>query len=368
MRILITVPHLSNTGGVANYYRTIKPYYTANVNYHVVGTATCQGRRTPRLLQLLRDYVSLRRALVTGRYDIVHVNPSLNAQAVLRDGASLLLAQRLGHRTVVFFRGWSDSFEAAIQKHWLGLFRRVYFRADCIVVLARQFEATLRRWGYTGHLVCETTVSHEDIAGHGCLVASRADRPSDSCGLLVMSRIEATKGILTSIRAFEILKRRFPHLTLTIAGTGSGLPDAEAFVTQRAIEDVHFVGYLRGQDKAQALHAADIFVLPSTREGMPNSVLDAMAHGLPIVTRYVGGLRDFFESGLMGFATESTDPEVFVELIERLLLEPALRLKIGQFNQRYAREHFSPAVVAHRMESLYHQLLRGARPNGMSYR
>lgn len=90
---------------------------------------------------------------------------------------------------------------------------------------------------------------------------------------------------------------------------------------------------------------------------MPSSVLEAMAFGLPVITRPVGGLKDFFEDGKMGFITESKAPEAFADLMEKLITDCDDRKKIARYNQRYAREHFMASKVAKRIENIYREIL-----------
>jgi glycosyltransferase involved in cell wall biosynthesis len=94
---------------------------------------------------------------------------------------------------------------------------------------------------------------------------------------------------------------------------------------------------------------------------MPNAVLEAMAFGLPVVTRAVGGIRDFFEDGRMGFVTESRDPAVFAGFLARLVADPALRASMGRYNREYARGRFAASVVAARLLEIYAQVGRQAK-------
>ena len=115
-----------------------------------------------------------------------------------------------------------------------------------------------------------------------------------------------------------------------------------------------FTGHLDEAARAAAYRRADIFLFPTCfGEGMPNAILEAMAFGLPVVTRAVGGIRDFFEDGRMGFVTESRSPAVIAGLIERLIADPALRESVGRYNREYAQRRFAASVVAARLLEIY---------------
>jgi glycosyltransferase involved in cell wall biosynthesis len=85
-----------------------------------------------------------------------------------------------------------------------------------------------------------------------------------------------------------------------------------------------------------------------------------MACGLPVVTSAVGGLRDFFEDGAMGFSTETRDPAVLANLMEKLVRYPELCSKIGRLNQKYVRDHFTAQRVASGLAGIYSRVLNGA--------
>lgn len=90
---------------------------------------------------------------------------------------------------------------------------------------------------------------------------------------------------------------------------------------------------------------------------MPSSVLEAMAYGLPVITRPVGGLVDFFEPGRMGYLTDSSDPQVLAALLEQLARDPPLRQEIAQYNHAFAGRNFAASVVAERLAEIYRRTM-----------
>ena len=84
---------------------------------------------------------------------------------------------------------------------------------------------------------------------------------------------------------------------------------------------------------------------------MPTSVLEAMAFGLPVFTRNVGGLKDFFVAGQMGFITDSLNAEDFANAIKSFLSDQELYRQVSRYNHHYACEHFLASKVAALIEN-----------------
>jgi glycosyltransferase involved in cell wall biosynthesis len=150
---------------------------------------------------------------------------------------------------------------------------------------------------------------------------------------------------------------------LTIAGDGPERQQAEDVVRRRNLEGVRFLGYVEGEAKIKAFLQSDIYLFPTRYgEGMPTTVLEAMAYGLPIVTRSVGGLVDFFENERMGFITDSQDPCELARLLQRLAMDADMRRKMGAYNRCYAAEHFRASAIATKLEAIYARVIAASRP------
>jgi glycosyltransferase involved in cell wall biosynthesis len=353
MKTLVTTPNLQGEGGVSNYYAALRKYFPPSVEYFTVARRGGHEGLMASLDHLIRDSRMLRRRLRAHDYHVVHLNPSLGRNSILREGIFLNLAKRQGQKVVVFFRGWDRDFEESL-RHWkLSLFKKVYFRADAMVVLGQEFEVKLRAWGYQGPIYLETTAVDDELfesfrCCDGVMTNNRIN-------VLFMARVVRSKGIYEALEAYDQVRNAHGTLRFTVAGDGEDLDAVKRYIDSKSIEGVSFVGYVRGNEKVCVLQEHDIFLFPTYHgEGMPNSVLEAMAAGMPVVTRRVGGLKDFFEHGKMGFATEETSPGVFAEYLETLICNPELRRSMGQFNHAYARDRFAASSVAGRLESIYH--------------
>jgi glycosyltransferase involved in cell wall biosynthesis len=129
----------------------------------------------------------------------------------------------------------------------------------------------------------------------------------------------------------------------------------QAFVRAHQLEGrVTFTGYR--SDVPACLQASDVFLFPSRQEGMPNSVLEAMACGLPCVVSASAGVEQVVQPGVEGFGVDVADEAGFTRALESLLRDPALRARMGAAARATAVERFSLAAIARRYAHLYREL------------
>jgi glycosyltransferase involved in cell wall biosynthesis len=363
MRVLIAVPRLAMPGGVSNYYKTLRPYLDAQKVYFEIGSIPGEVGDWRKVLRLLNDSWSFYRLMGRQHFDLVHINPSMDLRSLFRDGLLLMLARLRGQRVLVFYRGWFPHVEAEVRRRYPRLFRYVYSKAHANVVLADEFQKALAEMGVSPPTFIETTVVDDAVfAGQATTLTTGQPQytPGGRCRILYLGRLDTGKGLPEAIDAFAKLQERHPMVSLTIAGDGPERAAAEQDVRQRGLRQVCFLGHVAGAAKAKAFHEADIYLFTSLAEGMPNSVLEAMAFGLPIVTRPVGGIRDFFEDGRMGYAIDSADPGDYTELLDRLVSNRALCATMGQYNREFARQRFAASVVVARLLAIYAQVTKCA--------
>ena len=350
---MLIIRPVSSDGGVGFYYDNIKSHFTCQVRYFNTGE---RKKNDMLLFRQIREYYYFVRELILGKYDLVHINPSLRLRAVIRDAIFLLISKLFRKKIVVFFRGWDDELEIRIKKRFSRLFGAVYFSADTIIVLAARFKNSLREMGYNKPVYLETTLVPDEIFDHAYRKYSKNGMP-DKMNILFLSRIEKYKGVYEAVDAYIILKEKYPHITMTLAGNGSELKNIKDYLKHKQVHDVEMSGWIDGERKVQAYKNADIYLFPTYGEGMPNSLLEAMAYGLPVITCPVGGIKDFFQNGLMGYLIDSIEPENLAGLCEKLMIDSRKRAGIGQYNRKYAMKHFVASSVCKRLESIYESIM-----------
>jgi glycosyltransferase involved in cell wall biosynthesis len=331
----------------------LKPYLGGDVDYITIGTRSDNENGFRLLTRILGDFGRFCRVLKKNRHALVHLNPSLGKKALLRDGLLITIARMRGCKVLVFIHGWNGECEAVLRERYLPLFQRVYFKADAFIVLSREFKEKLISMGCEKPIFVETTTVDEYLFS-----LHKPPPQNEHFRILYLARVEREKGIYETLDAYQQVKARHPYTTLQVVGDGSELTNARAYAKDKGIANVEFSGYLTGERKDAAFREADIFLFPTWYgEGMPINVLEAMACAIPVITRPVGGIKDFFEDGRMGFISETTDPKIFAGLIERLIVKRELGQCIGAYNRGYAEKNFSPAKVAGNLCTIYAQIM-----------
>ncbi len=365
MRVLITGPDLSVPGGVAAYCRSVHACLGGCATYFPVGARGGEGFARG-LLRLVRDYAGFTRRVALGGFDVVHLNPSFAPKALVRESLFLLISKLFRKPVVVYLHGWVSECEQAVRRRYLRPFRAFAGMADAFVVLAESFRRTLEEFGIRKPVFVEATVCD---ACPFCDGESSAAHSAAGCTLLFLSRIDKGKGARETIDAYALLKPRYPGLKLVVAGDGPELTGLRRHAAARGAVDVEFLGHVSGQAKHDAFARSHVYVMPSHGEGMPVSVLEAMAHGLPVVTCAVGGIADFFVHGEMGLLAARPEAACVAAALEPLIAGSSLRARIGRHNRACAGEWFMPWVAAGRLNAIYGAVAGNkAAPRGSSWR
>lgn len=129
---------------------------------------------------------------------------------------------------------------------------------------------------------------------------------------------------------------------LIVAGNGSALSEAQRYTETHALTDrIRFPGWIDADEKVRLLRDADLLVLPSYVEGMPNAVIEAMSAGLPVVATDVGAVADVVDPGVSGFIVPPRNTDELFEALLLLLEDADLRTRMGRAGFKLATERFA---------------------------
>lgn len=177
-----------------------------------------------------------------------------------------------------------------------------------------------------------------------------------------VGRLDPVKDQAGLIEAFSRLRGKHSEALLVIVGDGPCRERLAELTARLGLQDrVLLLGERR--DIPEILMALDVFVLPSVAEGMSNTVLEAMASGLPVVATRVGGSPELVEEGLTGRLVAPLDPTALAGAIDGYLEDTHLRVLHGKASRQRAVEHFDLHRMARAYADLYTSVL-GKRIEG----
>jgi glycosyltransferase involved in cell wall biosynthesis len=175
--------------------------------------------------------------------------------------------------------------------------------------------------------------------------------------VLTLARLNQRKGISTLLEAAALV----PQAAFAIAGDGDDRPLLEARIRELGLENrVRLLG--QRSDSAALLASCDVFVLPSLREGLPLSVLEAMATGRPVVASSIAGTREIVSAEETGLLFPPGDAAELAKALRRLFADPALRARLSRAARARVENEFAADVMARRVERIYEEVLAGPKP------
>jgi glycosyltransferase involved in cell wall biosynthesis len=184
--------------------------------------------------------------------------------------------------------------------------------------------------------------------------APKARLEGDPPTIVTVGRLAAPKDFVTLVRALGRLEPG--SFRALIVGDGPDRASVEVEIDRLGLRDaVTLLG--ERQDVPALLAESDVFVLSSLSEGMPISILEAMAAGLPLVASRVGGVPELVVDGETGLLVPPGDPEALAEALARIVAEPGLRRRLGQTSLDRAVERFDLPAFHDAHLRLYRALL-----------
>lgn len=276
------------------------------------------GVRGVRALFRLVPYVARLRHTLRGA-DLCHVMANSGWSWHLCAAPAIRLAHSRRVPTVVNYRG-----------------------GEAATFLARRGESVARTLKKAGALVVPSRFLHEIFGRCGIpseIVPNIVDldrfrpRPSPAdpadVRLVVTRNLEPMYDVPTALRAFALVRAAMPTARLIVAGTGPELPALVALSEKLGISAaVEFCGRLERDEIAALYRSAAVALNPSRVDNMPNSVLEAMACGVPVVSTNVGGVPFVLRDGVTGLLVDAGDPAAMARAVQRLLGDAALAARI----------------------------------------
>jgi glycosyltransferase involved in cell wall biosynthesis len=265
-----------------------------------------------------------------------------------------LLALARAFRVPTVFHLHSGAFDAfALNGGRLkqALVRATLRRSDVVIVLSERWSGWVKQ--FAPGSVVRVIPNPVDVP------ATLAKRTMEEGAgrVLYLGLITEAKGAFDLLRAWAIFRADVPGWRLCVGGYGEidrFLSEAERLGIRG---DLDFLGWVAGPDKARALESADVFALPSYKEGMPVSILEAMAFGAAVVATSVGGVPDMLRADTDGLLVSPGDIQGLARALVRLAGSAELRSNLVREARVRVGRRYSTETVIGQLSAVYDEVV-----------
>lgn len=336
---------MGGISSVVNVYRQHKLFDRCGVRYL---PTHCDGPALAKLKLALGSFLRFLWAMCFRRPKLVHIHVSSRA-SFWRKAAFMLVARLARVPYVLHLHGseFQVFFHQELGRFGQRIVRSAFDQAAWVLVLSSHWQEWARSICSNPHI--EAVYNPVSVGGE------QPAHEDDALSLLFLGRLGRRKGTYDLLEAVAQLAQTHPSIRLRLGGDGE-LDGVRQRAQELGIEShIELLGWVTQEAKTDALRHATIYVLPSYHEGLPMSVLEAMAAGLPVVSTPIGGIPEAVEHGVEGLLVEPGSVPELAHSLRQLLDDRGLRERMGQAAYDKARDRFSADRVVHRIERIYAQ-------------
>jgi glycosyltransferase involved in cell wall biosynthesis len=354
-KIVVFGPSLEAVSGVSTHVRMLFASDLArdyDLLHFQVGS---EGRRENALQKLMRFTLSpLQLALFLLRTgaEVVHMNVSLDSKSYWRDLVYSVVARVLGRRVVSQIHGGAMPQEFFRGNAFLTrLLRRFLVSSDVVTVLSSAELAAYRT--FDSRIKVHLIPNAIDPAGLADQMRPyNTDKPLK---LVYVGRLVRTKGLFEVVDALAELKRAGRQFRFSIAGGGPDQGELTAALERAGLEDrVQFLGSIFAVEKCRLWLDSDLFVFPTFHpEGLPYSLLEAMAAGCVPVTTPVAAIPDVMRNGEHGLFVPAQNAGALANALAALDDDRESLIRMAEAARRRVREQYTVARLADDFRRLY---------------
>ncbi|CAH0278544.1 Phosphatidyl-myo-inositol mannosyltransferase [Massilia sp. Bi118] len=279
---------------------------------------------------------------------VVHVHAASRASFV-RKSIVLLIARLAGCKTIFHlhgggFRQFATVEAGALMQRWI---RHTLEASSVVITLSN---------GWAGFVRGFAPRSRVAVVPNSVPLPPASGVQGEPGRILFLGRLEEAKGVFELLGAGALLAAKFPSLRLVFGGEG----DAETLRKKAAelgmADRIELPGWLGAGERDEQLARASVFCLPSHAEGLPMSMLEAMAAGRAVVASSVGGIPETIADGDNGLLAPPRDAAALASRLEQVLGDEALRARLARNARVTIEQHYSTEVVCGQLSALYREL------------
>jgi glycosyltransferase involved in cell wall biosynthesis len=280
---------------------------------------------------------------------VVHAH-SASGSSFIRKSLLLAVARQFGCKTIFHLHGggfdvYAAEESGAVTRWWI---RRTLEKSSKVIALSDEWADFFSSYAPRADVF---------VLPNSVRLNALTDHLNEEEGrILYLGRAEECKGIFDLLAAISFLKPLFPKIKLVIAGNGDLTVVRNKAKELDIVECIDILGWIGADQKRQELQRACIFTLPSHAEGLPMSMLEAMAAGKAIVVTSVGGIPSTVSDQVNGLVIPPRDAAALAAALGRLLADKQLRMHLATNARKTIEERYSSHIVLEKLFALYDEL------------
>lgn len=365
LRILVATHIGEPVGGITiNYRNLLASSYSQRLDVNVVETSGGRlsfsergGFKIANWLNASANVYGFVVALLRVRPDVVHIDTAQGA-SFAKHSAMALIARIMGVIAVMQIHCSIGRLIPDRNTLWKRYVLFILKRVHGIVTLSKEWDALLEM--LPDAKICRIPNAIE-LHPYVSLPLPRQSF-NDSVNLLFLGHVGCEKGCFDLLNAVDDISKE-SGVPFCLHFVGETLRHGEKDQIKAEAKARELQNWVRIHDpeyedrKISRFAMSDIFILPSYHEGMPISVIEAMAAGLPVVATAVGGIPEQIISEQTGILVEAGNAQALANALLRLIESPAERLAMGRAGRQRAIEHYDVETRAERLITFYYQLV-----------
>ena len=292
-------------------------------------------------------------------YDIIHCHYG-------RNGLKAILLEDLGvidSKIIVTFHGYDIS--RYLQIYGDRVYDCLFKRADLLQPISQHWYQKLIALGCDPNEVW-LQVHHMGIDCNKFVPTQNKTSNLEKIDIVGIARLVEKKGLRYGIQAVAGLIKEYPHLQLSYQIIGDGIlrTELEAQIEELGVtKQVKLLGWKKQQEVQAIISQADLILAPSITstkgdcEGIPVSLMEAMAQAIPVVSTYHSGIPELVEDGVTGYLVKEKQIDDLTQKLEHLANKPSLRQQMGLAGREKVLQEYNIKLLCDRLVETYQKLL-----------
>ena len=353
MKVLITAPSLDekiNVSGISTVARQIIERGANDYVHFEAGRRDGEQAGISWIFRQISSVPRFWRTLQSEKIDLVHLNTTLNFQAIARDLTLATIARFVRVPILLHLHGGRFLAEEFQNKRLARLAETMLRKAETILVLSDLERRIIeKRWRGLNVRVLENAVPVDETAN--------LSRKNELPVLIFLGRLHESKGLNEIAEACRELKNAGFDFRFEAYGAGEMKDSFVSEMKEILGDEFYFGGVVSGAQKMRALSEADVFLLPSRYgEGLPMALLEAMGAGCVPIVSEMASIGAVVKTGENGFLIEPGNTQELIEKLKFLLENQNDWENLRGAAQRTIREKFALNSYIKRLESIYAEI------------